>query len=575
MTSHISDPNNGAPTPYYQNLITTAWTDATKASLGITKDTLGVPFTEMNQRYQFGCIGCFGYRATATNPMLHPLESGIMSGLGTRSLDWTSKYNELLALLPADVQEKLAELSSQQPADRDASMVVLTSVLTWTAMVLSDIEIAGISDTDMARTQQSLNEVGTSAIGLGSIVGQTIQDYITVENPNNPDYYAVIDALNNAHSAMVQLNHLVEKLKSIKVGEQLSDEDKTEAANLAAQFSNLSVSFKQSSATKELTMLSDVLSTIGVFAGALSLPFSGSVPLYIGAYMSAAGKDSPDLSEIFHSLVPSANPSAVAFANQLFSGTLALVTSLASFGSSDQVTQTEGTNVACINPFLIGAFLSLFSGGHIDLNLALYASAAGLAFLVNSAGEGMVDEEKRVAETAKVLASCAILRLVTESGIIPVWFEEIGAICGANKEEQNLIAKVFSGISVIVIALAASRNSKRYPASLFIEQEANTMTTSIEAARHLCNRLREAKVLKSDSAVDSAAVSIDMMGRALEDRNYQGMLDIFMTMIEQLGVSSSALFSQIDLNKKMAANIKEALSNAKKGNVHNDIVTFV
>ena len=195
-------------TPFTREIDTTAWTEVNKASLGIVKDTFKqtVPFTE-NILYHAGYMGGFGYKSTASDPLLdHPLDSLTLSVENQNSAkkEFANAYEQLAKKLPQETYERLLNEKNLPLGDRSPPFIALDNTLNFFTNILmtevtasSEIEsLNAPSATYLAPLIQNLEKILTSA-----------QESLFEGGANTPNF----DNLNNA---MNQLKSITQTLQA-------------------------------------------------------------------------------------------------------------------------------------------------------------------------------------------------------------------------------------------------------------------------------------------------------------------------------------------------------------------------
>lgn len=129
----------GSPTmPSAHEMETTAYTAVARGSLGIQKDTLTKPFSQIDRETTWN------FSSTASNPSLAPLVHVRVSTAQSKTQDekWNSQFNRLMDLLPEDVRTEYLKQAGLPPEQRSAAFASLDRVLGMTATVLATVDTA-------------------------------------------------------------------------------------------------------------------------------------------------------------------------------------------------------------------------------------------------------------------------------------------------------------------------------------------------------------------------------------------------------------------------------------------------
>lgn len=574
VDKHVAAP----PTPTRTELEATAWAEVNKAALAIVKDSIEQILTDLNPRYTFGYIGGFGYKTVASRPLLdHKLENAIMAQTAgpTVTIDWKQVYDDLVLKLPPDLQQRFLAQIALPLDQRNYVYTVLDNVLTVAAQVLNGLDtLSQPVDPGSLRAARTVYNLLlpfaalNHTLSLGSEMGKIIDDYITAQGPNFRDFDVFNNILNQMHGTLGIVDAVLANLKQLQPGDNLSAEDKARVAQAAEQFTNMANQLQISSHSREMQVLISSLKAMATIAGSLSLPYTGSAPLYLGLSIATTGIDSSTsqtgvigrslrtsidtlIDGIVSTTMPNSNPAERKFLNMLT--TLGFATAV---GLSFQAAVTDfGPLPVNENAFrsFVGidpATISLLAGGMSVGADPWYGliSAAVLAICVGAQALSATDEvQKADLNMARFLTFASTLHLVTSSNFIQEFFKEIVAISGGNERAQNVAAPILAQVANILIAIAGTGNDKRYLPAHVLEEEFDQLEQGVQAANEL------SAGNESTDTAKAAAVTVGQLQRALEEKNYTGFMESFNTILEGLGTTQAATLADINALRQTIA----------------------
>lgn len=553
----------------------TAWAEVNKNALGIVRDTIDQSFTILNPRYSLGYIGGFGYKATSSRPMLdHNLETVRTTEASMKSPlegEWRASYDELVKQLPADLRQRFLEQMSTPLEFRYYTFAVLDNILTATARALNGLETVTrpVDPESLQQARTNLNMLLPfvslrNSLQVGIEIGRTIQAYVESQGANYRDFDAFNNALKTMHGSLGLVNQMVANFSKISTGGNLSDDDRAKAAKAAEQFDQMIDDLRRISRDREMQFLDSTIRAQSLFAAALSLPYAGTAPLYIGLSIATIGSRidesetgfiGPNLSKAIESVtsgitssMPDINTAGSKFIHMMTTAGLAAAIALAGQTADSGLGPLPGGGqivaraMPWIDPIsLVGSVLPAWSEPLIGV--AAVVLGMGIASLVGEESEGALQAHPADLEMARFLTFVSALRMAGSSNIIQTFFKEAVASGGGNEQAQTVAAPILAQMTTIIVALAGTGRDKRYPAAKVLEEESEQLQKGVESAQELSSR--------SDSEESKAvSIMIGQLQRALEEQNYEGFLDSFTTALDSLGISPELMKEEITAIRK-------------------------
>jgi len=576
----------GSSQQLYYQFSTSAQAAYSRVYVGAVKDPVAQSFTLSQPLYTTGSSGELSYRTSSDRPLLdHSLFS-------TRSLSanlendsdqtWSSTYDELVQSLPDDIRSALSTEMAKSAAQRNYVYVALNQTLIWTAQTLSQLELVG-SAPSVDQTRAIALAMESSALYLGYEFSAALQEHYEIEGVNTPYSEVVTGVLAQTNANFKLMEKLVENLANLPPDGELSDNDKTNAQDLAKDFHRMSVELSQIPGNQHGALQStlDLLSTV---TSALSLPVSGSAPLYVQLNASLIGNQSnPSVQAVINALTDGMSSTALSGSNQatqnLLNMTLSAVYSgligIASLAAQPVGDTLNPASINAIDPIslatLLGSISPTLHTGTGDPLLLLMGGVGVLGFIgftllsddiyhpshedSNTAKEKI----KTNIETAKSFTFDMIVRILTSSNILSNIFDELLSVCKCRPTALKLASPILTQIAHLLIILAGTRNSKRFPPELLIGAEAKHIETGVSAAAELVANINQDDHPRSQEIV----LAINQLIIALKEADYTGFLEVIDRLLETLNTSKTAFLSDIDSINQMALIIKRTIKNRK------------
>ena len=212
---NLASSSNQYLPPNVRDQEATATTRNIQDTLGIVRDTLLVPFSEIGKH------DIWKYQSNSSRPSLPPAHTLRMGGAETQveeNKSWIARREELIKELPEDIQNALSLNRGLPRESQYSDFIALDEALATLAKALVFIESAGEPVVSKSRTEgnQNLNQQipGYANDNYGKSANEvldSIRDKMTTMGRNNPgyddiSYYASltqegVDALNNKGTA--------------------------------------------------------------------------------------------------------------------------------------------------------------------------------------------------------------------------------------------------------------------------------------------------------------------------------------------------------------------------------------
>lgn len=335
---------NQPPTLLPNELEASAWTQVNKAALGINFDSIEQALTMLSPRYVFGYMGGFGYRATANNPLLdHKLENVRASTSQYTPTDEsnTQYYEELLSLLPQEIQDAFKEQKLLPFDQRNPNFVAVDNLFNISSKFLASLYTLGKpEDPNAAVSEQTyINMLFPfvslqGGVRLADEVVMQAKAFLGDQGPNYLYFDAFNRVLGDFEQGLLLLNQLNLGLGDTE-GTQLTEAMKQDAANAAVIFSKIADNLTEVNLGNDLQIILPMARTLMTIAQALSLPNTGHAALYIGLTIALMNGDipggnpdlmGPELSSLLQELsqgvsnafIPAANPATQKLLSMLY-----------------------------------------------------------------------------------------------------------------------------------------------------------------------------------------------------------------------------------------------------------------
>lgn len=528
---------NTSPVPLQRDLETTAWTEHNKAALGITADSLDQSFTQMNPKYTSGYYG--GYKSREGQPLLdHPLESGrISQGFDAVSDDsWKETYDALLNQLPEELQQEFIAEGRKNFDDRKGSFAALDNLLILTAKILTNTStLAGIDklgpiEQERALITQMLPFTALREVAeQGANITEKALAFVILKGPNDYFFDTFTNLLTQMDNGVKDLQQLANEIKQ----EGISDQIIQRTARLASNLNGINASFEITNLGGSLQILHSTMHAMTAVADSLSLFKTGSGSLFLGLTLSSIGLKTADseagiignsLGKVFETL-----------ANGLMTSLIPNAT-------------TAGSRLL---------EMSLTTG---------FTSLIGLAALAINPGFGVFPGKDPITvKSSRFFAFELALLLLNSSGILKSLITPSLQASGASDKTITTANDILSQFANLLLISAGTRDGRQNPAYL-CESTHKYLEKGISASQDVINGtginqeiLDQEFQNREDAATkqktDAANVALQQAQIALNEKNYEGFIDSFVNMLEELGTTSENFFKDIDLVSKQTRSI--------------------
>lgn len=502
----------------------TAWVEVNKAALGIVHDSIERTFIELNPRYTTGYIGGFGYRSTASRPLLdHPLESTRMKQAFDQPLDegWQGTYGELVGRLPPELQKRFLAEGRKPFEQRNTNFVALDNLLTATAKTLTQLHIvsqpAGEESLEAARTL--LNQLLPIAALKGSIengseIGQSLQDFLASEGAN----YRYFDGFNNALGQTQEVLRMMERvnagLNTTPNGE-LSPQTKAIAGKAADLLASISSQLARIGTDTDLQILQPTLKALEIVATSLALPHTHSASLFIALSIAAIGLKAQD------SETGVIGPSLAILLDSLSQGV--------STGTMPDQTPAGHAFFGLLNAFSVAAFISLASQT-VETGLGIFPM-----------------RDPQDGANARFFTFEAALELAINSGFVPELYRTFIEASGGGEKAQMTGSSIAAPLIYLFAILSGAQAVKHAPTDL-ISSQASHLDRGLIAGEEVSEQVDNEQAIATTIAIKQAII-------ALSNHDYEEFLGIFNGLLESIGTSLEALQTDIETIRQFAATV--------------------
>ena len=346
---------------------------------------------------------------------------------------------------------------------------------------------------------------------------------------------------------------------------EINADAKAQAAKAADQLNTLQAQFGHSIVGNDLQILPSFMHAASTIAMALSLPHTGSAPLFIGLSMATQGMLDPhlesSLDSFIHGMAPQLGTAGHEFLKMQTTVALATVIGLASQAVSQGFgplpnPSAGGRSYALAFRCFIGfsyrfqrRYMARFhQDDRLRRRCRMHGTPCRCRFCLPDPGRCIAGQEVKA---TNFLAFSAALHMVASSNVLGEFFEEAVAVSGGDSKAQTQIAPLLTQLAHMLIILAATREDGRQSAAPLVEDHADGLQKGVNAAEAL-----------SGEAAGSTAVAIEQLQAALSEKDYTGFIDAFTHLLsEQHG--SSDWTKEFDLLRQLTAQINEQATSKK------------
>lgn len=535
MSLNISSNDNsgGSPTLTHRETETRAFSEYAKAALGIATDSIDLSFVEINPRYTTGSQGGLSYETTPGRPLLdHPIDTLHLSDNASTQGDdeWQASYDELLKMLPQEMQEQLALYKQLPQGDRSYEYGALEDQLEGYAKLLTKLK-----ELSQPLELGSLAEVRSTVnlfMPLLSLKGalSTSTDTLTASSTllqqagaNYRNFDSIQSVASELPQLLSQLKGIGDALHSIYLtandkgttgsGRDEANRDNAslapldlqqQAAKLADSVSLLQTQLQKNRAGSDFSLLDSQLSALKLVAQALSLPSQGLGSELIGIDMALKGSGQDE--------------SGLGFSGKSWLDSMNALSSLL----SQVLVNKEGQPLSSAANRLLEALsilaMALTSGG-----AAASASPANdRASLSQRMDHDFEDSlQFKLQQEKKPFALTLALEVALQSDILPSFLRGLFSSLGASEASSAAAADVMGQLLHLNAMLSAAAAFSKEP-DFFIDGHAERLSGGISqgmdlALNHPSEKSKELAVMIGQLAKSLTQVPCDNVRAAIGD----------------------------------------------------------
>lgn len=286
---------------------------------------------------------------------------------------------------------------------------------------------------------------------------------------------------------------------------------KTTMSLQAKEIAILRESMERRSTGNDFQILKNWLKAMEVVTGALSLPHTGSAPLFLGLSIANIG-------------IRSADSSGTGFIGPSFSK---LIDKLLDGFFTSMMPEADRAK---------REFLTM-------VTTATYTFMITLAIQTSTQGVGKFSKEMETVDLKQTqfFAFELVVKLINSAAVPFEWFKLVIEACGGNKKAQEIGAPILAQIGNLLMIIAGSLEGKKPPYEL-ISEEAKYLNKGIKAAI--------AAVTTQESGGHSehaivASLAVQQLLLALERHDTENFMEALSGFLESLGTSQNALTADI------------------------------
>lgn len=502
--------------PQQRESETSAFAQYSKAGTGILPDSVAQVLTELTPRYQFGYLGGFGYNVAKDRQVLdHPLDT-VRTTIGLTELpssSWMPLYDELVQLLPPDVLKVFLYQRDQVPlADRSSAYVDIDNLLKTTARVLAQLESSSqpAAPDSMENTHNIIRLLFpyVTLQGVtqnGNDMANAVYNFLAEEGANFPNFDAFINVLGQ----MKVINNLMQQVNeglNDTPGGQLNPSTRETALKALELLSTLNGQLANVSLGNDLQILQTTLTAMETILTAIAQPNIALGTLYLSLSMAMIGINSAE------------NETGIVGPDLA-----AVLQTLSQAVSEGLIPENEWPGAQLLSKLVTASVL-------------IYTSLAALAV---TEGIGPVPN-KDVAPTAadRFFSFELIVALTVNSGVIQEIYKEAITASGGDATAQDSGSVVLAQLAHLFIILAGAQMAQQSPDSL-LEDNSKNLKDGIDTAAEL-------NTTTPDSEVEVAySVALGQMQIAIENKDYDGLIQALDGLVESFGVPPEKLQTDI------------------------------
>lgn len=375
----------------------TAATANLRTQLGVLKDSMEVPFSQLDK------TATWKYQSTPSNPVLAPLVRVRVGSSAPKETDktWTKEFNYLLDQLPADLKNQYLVQSKLPYEERSQAFQALDTILGATAKAIVWIKAASKPlETSLALENMALYHalpdfVRNGAVVNASTVLESAHDFLNEQGHNMVHFDGLTKFVSQIDSSLNELNRLVN-----------TNKDSSAFQVLAKNLDILNTQLNRIYLGDDLQILKPMVGALNLVTAASTLD-TGAAPLLIGLSVANIGIDKGIEGG---GALP---PLLAQMRDKISEGLLASLLPNASIGSRQLLPLLVTTALVSTVAFMQMAYPDQ-SKGIFPLELALHMAIT--SGVVSSVSTGVVQASgantKTEALASDILACAAVLLMI-------------------------------------------------------------------------------------------------------------------------------------------------------------------
>lgn len=501
-----------------QEIEASAWAVVNRERLGIVKDTVEIPFTQVGGNV-------WKYNTDSSRPTLMPMgTSRTMAGEEPKTDEsWKGSYEQLLDKLPPGMKARLLREQGKAAEARSQDYTTLDKQLTQVAKGLTWMEKAGRPlDAQTPEGERTLHNQSLPGRALKGMVEQSQAELAGAENflndvgPNDPYHDKLRYFTNKSSDLQSRMNTLLETLKDPKA--EIPSQKQMDG--LCKDIGKLLQEFNAVSQGNNLQMMGPMLEAMEAVAQAMSM--------------------TPTTPSLF----------------------LGLKTALKGIFKSDSAAGLIGENLeALLNALQSGLAATLMKklgAAKLKMLMMMFMSALGGAVLFSDeeSPKHYNDEDGEERERQK-FDFLLMMEWLESSEAIQQLFTIIAKACGLNDSEQNSTAKLLELPMLLWMVLAAGKAKEEKTAPLLNEMMIPLEKKLLEVERII----NTAQPVDEASSANRKNLSIFLQQALMASQNYEseGLFQVLEAYIEQFTGSNEGFAKDLKEIKDVLKLFKHAL----------------
>lgn len=513
LSSNIGGPQQ----PTQTEIEATAWTMVNRSALGLVKDTIEVPFSQLGGNV-------WKYSSDASRPSLKHTGSIRTSTTNEEAKPddtWKSNFQSLVNRLPPQLRSRLIHEMSQPFEMRDQDFAVFENLLLMSAKGMTSLEKTERPlepDTpEMERTLQNQGLAGRALRGSiqqgGNILGGT-QYFLNQVGPNFSAHDTLRGFGYQAADIQEELNALFEDIKN---GDYPTEKEMTAISDKAIALNQLFASINRG---KDLQILSPMLDNMAAVAAALSLTPT-SPTLFFGLKIATTGLFKSDSA-----------------AGLIGSELQALLKALLG-GLAGTLLQNAGSAKTLM---MIMMLLTTLAGAG---TLAALLAEFGIGEFPND-DEG----EKRAGHTFSMKL---ILQLLASSKVLQIVGKIIAEASGGGEKAQAVFADVTELLSLLMMTLNGAQGAPER-AIPYMEELKGTLGDDIHKIEAFVHEV----ILNGKSEARGLDVALRQAQIAISKEDFNGLLFACKSAMELVDSSPDLLMEDLKEMDSLAKLLQKA-----------------